>query len=147
MPSTISSTTPPTCDPHLASCADSPPAVPAPTVSATPTVNLEPIVVTGDAGAQALLRSYDASQACGTQPQTTGLACLAIVAGVVESGILSAFVASINCGKELRALSDCRDEALALQSSATQVIDTCHDRGGTVSAGASRNEIICEVTP
>jgi hypothetical protein len=114
-------------------------------VSGTPSVNLEPIVVTGDAGAQALLRSYDASQTCGLQQKTAALACLAVPAAVADSGIASILVASINCGKELLAQSDCRNEAQALQSSATQVVNDCHDRGGRVSVGASRNEIICEV--
>jgi hypothetical protein len=146
MPNPISTSGASTCDPNIASCTDFPPAAPLPAVSSTPTVNLEPIVVTGDAGAQALLRSYDASQACGPQKQALSLACLAIPVGVVDGGISSAFLASLNCGKDLQALSDCRDDAQALQSSATQVIDDCHDRGGNVSAASSRNEIICEVT-
>jgi hypothetical protein len=92
------------------------------------------------------LRRYDASEACGVQKNAAFLACVAIPVAIKDGGVASAFLASINCGKELRALSDCRDDAQALQSSAKQVIDDCHDRGGNVSAGASSNEIICEVT-
>jgi len=145
MPNPISSTNPSVCDPSLATCADFPPDVPAPAAARPTIVNLDPVVVTGDAGAQALLRSYDASQACGAQTNAVVLACLAIPVGVVDGGISSAYLASLNCGKELRALSDCRDEAPAVQSSATQIVDDCHERGGNVSAGAARNEIICEV--
>jgi hypothetical protein len=64
-----------------------------------------------------------------------------------ETGLASAFHASINCGKELRAVSDCRDEAEVRRSNAELVVADCHDRGGAVSPGASSNEIICEVTP
>lgn len=152
MPNPISSAGPSTCDPGNASCAEFPPATP-PAASGTAVVNLEPVLVTGDAGAQALLRSYDASQACG-QPRTDlYLACSAIVLGVANildegpiGGVASTFHASISCGKELRALADCRDEAQALQSSAAQLVDDCHERGGKVSAGALHNEIVCEVT-
>lgn len=147
MPNPISSTTPSACDPSNATCADSPPVVPAPAVASAATVTLDPVVTTGDAGAQALLRSYDASQACGAQQKAAAFACLAIPVAALGSGIPSVLYASINCGKELRALSDCRDEAQALQSTAAQVIDDCHERGGNVSAGPSRHEIICEVTP
>lgn len=145
MPNPISTTSPSACDPSLATCADVPADVPAPGAARPAAVSLDPVVVTGDAGAQALLRSYDAGQACNMQQKTATLACLAIPVAVVDNGLASAYLASVNCGKELRALSDCRDEASALQSAASQVIDDCHDRGGNVSAGASRNEIICEV--
>ena len=110
-------------------------------------MDVDPVVITGDPGAQAPLPRYDASEACGVQKNAAFLACVAIPVAIKDGGVASAFLASINCGKELRALSDCRDDALALQSSAKQVIADCHDRGGSVSAGASANEIICEVTP
>lgn len=110
-------------------------------------VDVEPVVITGDAGSQALLRRYDASNACDTQKKGLALACAAVLTNAAESGPASAFLASIVCGSQLRTFSDCRDVAQALQSSATQVIDDCHDRGGNVGAGASQYEIICEVTP
>lgn len=147
MPTPISSSNPSTCNPSTASCADSPTAADAPRAGSPPTVDIAPVVIAGDPGAQALLRRYDASGACGAQKNAAFLACVAIPVAIKDGGVASAFLASINCGKELRALSDCRDEAQALQSSATQVVDDCHDRGGKVSAGSSPNEIICEVTP
>lgn len=147
MPRPISSNNPSACDPTLATCADSPPAAAAPPAAKPATVDLAPVVITGDAGSQALLRRYDASKACDTQKHGVVLACAAVVTNAAESGPASAFLASILCGGQLRELSDCRDEAGALQSSARQVIDDCHDRGGNVSAGASQNELICEVTP
>jgi hypothetical protein len=147
MPTPISSTSPSTCDPTISSCAEAPPAAddwPAPGPA---TVNVEPVVITGDAGAQALLRRYDASDACGAQKQGVFLAAAAIITNAAESGPASAFLASVICGGQLRGLSDCHEDAQALQSSAKQVIDDCHDRGGKVSAGGAQNEIICEVTP
>jgi hypothetical protein len=66
MSTAISSTTSSVCDPNLASCQSaSPPDAPAAAVVDSPVVSIEPVVVTGDAGAQALLRRYDASQVCG----------------------------------------------------------------------------------
>jgi len=147
MPTPISSSHSSTCDPNLASCADSPATADAPATGSPATVDVEPVVITGDAGSQALLRRYDESKRCDTQEQGLLLACAAVATNAFESGPASAFLASIVCGSQLRALFDCRDEAEALQSSARQVIDDCHDRDGNVSASSSPNEIICEVTP
>jgi hypothetical protein len=145
MPSPVSSTSSSACDPSLASCADSPPAAPPPSAARPATVDVAPVVITGDAGAQALLRRYDANQACGPEKRSAALAAANVPAAAREGGPLSTFIASITAGKELRALSDCQEAAQALESSAKQFIEYCHDRDGTVSAGASPNEIICEV--
>jgi hypothetical protein len=147
MPNPISSNRPSTCDPSIASCPDSPPPAPAPSAAGPATVDVAPVVITGDAGSQELLRRYDASERCRAQEDSAFLACVAVPVAVKDGGISSAFLASINCGKELRVLSNCHDAAQALQSSAKQVIDDCHDRDGNVSASSSPNEIICEVTP
>jgi hypothetical protein len=154
MPAPISSSTSTICDPSLASCVDSPPPPVAPVAAAAPsTVTIEPVVITGDAGAQALLRRYDATQACGLEKQAAALSCPAIGLGVLNtlkdpiSGIASSFHAGLVCGKELRALSDCREQAEALQADAARVTDDCHARDGMVSPGAFSNEIICEVAP
>jgi hypothetical protein len=155
MPDAISSTTPSVCDASVASCADfSPPAVAAAGAVAPTIVNLEPVVITGDAGAQELLRRYDTNQSCGAEKHTAALACPAIALGVLNTleggritGLASAFHASFICGEDLRAFSDCRDAAQALEASAHRVVSDCHERSGNVSAGASANEIICEVTP
>jgi hypothetical protein len=145
MPSPVSSTSSSVCDPTLASCADSPPAAPPPSAARPATVDIPPVVITGDAGAQALLRRYDASQACGPQEKNAALAGAGIPAAIKDGGPLSAFVASITAVKELAALADCEKAAQALESSAEKFITYCHDRDGNVSAGASPNEIICEV--
>ena len=145
MPSPVTSTSSSTCDPTLASCADSPPPAPPPSAARPPTVDLAPVVIAGDAGAQALLRRYDATQACTLQAKNAALAA-AGVAGAASSGLLSTFVASVTAGKEARALSECHEEAQSLESSAKRIIDGCHDRGGNVSAGASQTEIICEIS-
>jgi hypothetical protein len=155
MPDAISNTTSSICDASIASCEEFPPAAVASAGAVGPAVvNLEPVVITGDAGAQELLRRYDTTQTCGAEKNTAWLSCPAIGLGVLNTleggplaGLASSFHASITCGKDLRAFSDCRDQAEALQGSAVQVVADCHDRGGIVSPGASANEIVCEVTP
>ena len=153
MATSISRTSPSTCDPTIASCAE--PRSEAPPPAREPAaVTVDPVIITGDAGSQELLRRYDASRACNTEKQSAALACPAIAAGVLNAleggpwtGAATSFHASVLCGKELRAVSDCREEAEALQSSARQVVDDCHDRGGSVRVGSSRSEIVCEVEP
>jgi hypothetical protein len=152
MPTSISSATSNACDPNLASCIDSPPAELPPVKAATPSVvTIEPVVITGDAGAQALLRRYDAEQACLQEKDTAILSCAALVPGALStlkdrvSGLAGSLLTSVVCGKELRALSDCREQAEARQSEAARVIDDCHARDGTVGPGACSSEIICEV--
>jgi len=155
MPNPVSSTAPSVCDPSIASCADFPPTPVASAGAASPSiVNLEPVVITGDAGAQELLRGYDASRACGNEKRTAASSCPAIGLGILNAveggpltGLATAFYASIGCGRDLRAFLDCRDESEALKSSAAQVVSDCHDHDGRVAAGASANEIICEVRP
>jgi hypothetical protein len=154
MPTPISSTAPSVCDPNLASCESAPPEPAAGKTVGPPVVSIEPVIIMGDAGAQALLRRYDAGQACGQERQSAAASCPAIGVGIVNvweggsiAGLASSFHASLICGKDLRVLTDCREQAEILQSNAEQVIANCHDRGGTVGLGGSRNEIICEVTP
>jgi hypothetical protein len=115
-------------------------------------VDLEPVLVTGDAGTQALLRRYDENQACGAEKQAAKLSCPGIALGILNTleggplaGIATSLLSSVTCGKDLRALLDCQDGAASLAASAAQVVESCHARGGTVSAGESRAEIICEV--
>lgn len=153
MPSPVSRTSSSTCDPSIATCDDPrPEATPAAREPAV--VTIEPVVITGDAGSQELLRRYDASEACNAEKQSAALACPAIVAGVLNAleggpwtGAVTSFHASVLCGKELRAVFDCHEGAEALQSSARRVVDDCHDLGGKVRAGSSNLEIACEVEP
>jgi hypothetical protein len=153
MPDPISSTTHATydtCDPTNASCADSgPPA--APSTASAPVVTIDPVVITGDAGAQQLLRRYD-SQTCSAQWQSAASTCPGIGLGVLNTleggpivGIATALHASLLCGKELRAVFDCNEVAETLNASRAEVIGDCHDRNGVVKPGTSPNEIICEV--
>jgi hypothetical protein len=154
MPDPISSTIHPsydTCDPNNASCADSAPAAP-PAPASTPVVTIDPVVITGDAGAQELLRRYE-SQTCSAQWQSATSTCSGIGLGVLNTlegspivGIATALHASLLCGKELRAVFDCNEAAEALNASRAEVIDDCHDREGVARAGTSPNEIVCEVT-
>lgn len=138
------------CDPTLSSCADSPPG--SPSGGASPAVvTIEPVVITGDAGTQELLRRYD-SQACAAEKQTAKLSCPAIALGVLNAmeggpstGLATAFHASVTCGKDLRALYDCHEQRDALQSSLATAIADCHERDGVASIGASPNELVCEV--
>jgi hypothetical protein len=154
MPDPISNTNRPAyeaCDPSIASCADGPPPAPS-TVTSTPTVTIAPVVITGDAGAQELLRRYD-NQTCSAQRQSAELSCPAIGLGVLNTleggpivGIAAAFHASLICGKDLRTVYDCNEQSEAVNASLAGVIADCHDRDGIAKPGASQNEIICEVT-
>jgi hypothetical protein len=141
------------CDPNIASCSDSPPASPVnPTNPTCPTVvTIEPVVITGDAGTQELLRRYD-SDVCTAEKQTAELSCSAIALGVLNavdgarsSAVTTAFHASVICGKDLRALYDCNEQRDALQSSLATAIADCHERDGLVKIGASPTELVCEV--
>jgi hypothetical protein len=151
MPDPISRTTPPACDPSVASCEDAPPspaAVPA-------SVTIEAVVITGDAGTQELLRRYESAALCSNEKQAAlMLSCPAIGLGALNSieggpwvGVASAGLASIGCGKDLRALYDCHEHADILAEGARAIIDDCHERGGIAKLGSSLNEILCEVTP
>ena len=137
-------------DPSISSC-EATVGRPPVTASGPPIVSIAPVVIEGDAGAQVLLRQYD-SQTCATQLQDAKLACAGIGLGVLNAleggpltGIASAFVASVLCGKDLRAAYDCERDRAALAASRADVIDDCHERGGVVKPGASSNEIVCEV--
>jgi hypothetical protein len=152
MTSPLSRTSSATCDPSLASCDDA--RSPTPQAREPAVVTIAPVTITGDAGSQELLRRYDASQACNAEKQSVALACPAIAAGVLNAleggpwtGAAASFHASVLCGKELRALFDCHEQAEVRQSAAAQVVDDCHDRGGNVRLGNSDSEIVCEVEP
>ncbi len=153
MSDAISATTPAVCDASIASCPEFPP-IAAASATGPATVNLEPVVVTGDAGTQELLRRYDTTQTCGAEKHSAKLACSSIALGVLnaaEGGVVTGFAtaiyASYTCGEDLRVFVDCRDDAEALRQSALRVVSDCHERGGAVSPGTFANEIICEVTP
>lgn len=152
MPNPISGDPPSACDPRLATCADLLPEEVAPVAPRPAVVTIEPVLITGDAGARELLRRYDASQACSAEKQSALLSCPGIATGVLNAldggpwaGVASAFHASVLCGKDLRAVVDCQDAAETLESSAALVVQDCHDRGGRIGAGASNLELRCEV--
>jgi hypothetical protein len=140
-----------TCDPTISSCADaSRPSLPA-TVTA-PIVTVDPVIITGDAGARELLRRYE-GVTCSAQKQSAASTCPGIGLGVLNAleggpivGIVTAFHASLLCGKELRAVYDCNDRKETLDAARANAIADCHDRDGVVKPGVSSNEIICEVT-
>jgi hypothetical protein len=154
MPDPISSSRPvyDTCDPNNACCNDPlPEAAPASAPSRGSVVNIDPVVVTGDAGARDLIRQYD-SQSCAIQTRNAAISCLAIGAAIRSAAVadpisatVSAFQTSLSCGKELRALYDCETEAAAQRASLAEVVSDCHEQGGVVKGGAEPNEVICEV--
>jgi hypothetical protein len=112
------------------------------------------VAITGDAGANELLRRFDAGQVCGPEKRGARVSCPAILAGILNAieggplaGVAGAFFSSVACGKDLRALSDCREQAEALEVSAGEAVADCHARDGIVMPGSSSTEIICEVRP
>lgn len=140
-----------TCDSSNASCADSPSAAP-PMVAELPVVTIAPVVITGDAGAQELLRRYDDAP-CAAAKQAVTLSCPAIglsVLNLLEGGgpiasVVTALHTSVLCGKDLRALSDCSEHRESLKTSASAIVADCHDRDGVVKPGVTLSEIICEL--
>lgn len=105
-----------TCDPTIASCA-----LPE---KLAPSVNLEPIEVTGEIGTRHLVERYDQSRMpnCSAEIGSTVLACAsagATALGAVAAagtgigliaGVALTLVQGVNCGKELAALKQCETQ-------------------------------------
>ena len=153
MPDPISSTNRSAyeCDPAMSSCADRPPATTPPAPS-PPIVTIPPVIITGDAGAQELLRRYEGAQACSAERQTAATSCPAIVLGVLNAweggpltGIASALYSSGICGRDLRAFYDCNEQRETHRESLAAAIANCHDCDGVIKPGETSNEFICEI--
>lgn len=120
------------CDPTIATCAEPPPT--------RGVVTIEPVVIEGDAGRQALLQKYDADR-CRNDLGDAGLACAGLLAGAATMGPLGAFIGSVNCARVIVASEDCVAQNRAYREAA----DSCEARGGLPLMSARPNEIICEV--
>ncbi len=136
---------PPACDPTTTSCAPPPAGKPA-------VVTLEPIVVEGDAGAQALLKQFEQSQ-CQNDKGAAALACATMLGSAALTGLsaptgaglvlgTSITVANaINCARLVTAYNDCVDDVQAQHEAAT----SCEADGGVPLQGASEGELVCLV--
>ena len=138
-------------DPGMSSCEAPDTALPAAAASGPNVVSVAPVLITGDAGAQALVRQYD-RHACSSELQSAQLSCPGIALGVLNvleggplAGIASSLIASVLCGKDLRAAFNCEQDRAALATSRNAVIENCHEHGGVVTPGAASNEIVCQV--
>lgn len=106
------------CDPSNASCGPSQPSPSSP-------VTIPPVVVTGDAGAQKLVKQLDASRQapnCSLEGLNAAVSCgkagisaaggALLATTVVGAAVAAAatFAESISCGKDLRAYYDCKTQ-------------------------------------
>lgn len=93
--------------------------------AAPPEVSIPPVVITGDAGAQQLVKQHDATRQqldCFLEGATAALACgkagLAAARSIFSStnvigtglAIATALADGVACGKELRAYYDCKNQ-------------------------------------
>jgi hypothetical protein len=121
------------CDPSNASCV--PPPAPA-----SQAVTIEPVVIEGDAGRQALLQKYDADR-CRNELGDATIACAMVGATAAGGGPVGAFLGAVNCARVIAAYDDC----VAQNRSYREASDSCEARGGLPLMSARPNEIICEV--
>jgi hypothetical protein len=88
-------------------------------------VSIPPVVITGDAGAQELVRQHDAAREpadCSLEAETAALSCgkagLAAASGIVSTptvigaGLAAAatLAQGVECGRDLRAFYDCKTQ-------------------------------------
>ncbi len=134
------------CDPSVATCADQPPA-------GKHVVMLEPVVVEGDAGVQALLRRHAADQCHGEKGDAVLSCTLTVLAAVkaavtarvawpvavLETGI--AALGAANCARVVVAYEDCVDKHVARAEATVK----CEAEGGKLVVNESATELICQV--
>ena len=123
------------CDPEIASCAELPPPAPKNSV-----VTVEPVVIEGDAGRQALVQKYDADR-CRNELGDAAIACATVGATAAGGSVVGAFLASVNCARVMVAYDNC----VAQNRSYREATESCEARGGLPLMSARPNEIICEV--
>lgn len=137
------------CDPSVSTCADQPP-------TSKNVVTVEPVVVEGDAGVQALLRRHAADQ-CLDEKGDAVLSCtVTILAGakavvtastrvvglpvvVLEAGI--AALAAANCARVVVAHQACVEK----HEARTDVGVQCRAEGGTLTVNEGAGELLCLV--
>lgn len=109
------------CDPTNMSCGGS--VGTSSTPAAPPAITLDPVYVTGDAGAQKLVEAYyvQTGPSCAEQAKTAALVCAKAIGAGVGTGLAAAlppafavmlgrtFLDGVSCGSELRALYDCEE--------------------------------------
>lgn len=103
------------CDPSIASCGPSP----------ERELTIPPVVITGDAGAQQLVKQHDAARRapdCSLEGKNAALSCakagVTALGGALMSttgigvvvGVAATFSESLSCGKDLRAYYDCKTQ-------------------------------------
>ena len=136
---------PQACDPRTTSCAPPPAGKPA-------VVTLEPIVIEGNAGTQALLKKFDQNQchndkgaaasACATMVGAATLTGLSAptVAGLVASASI-AFANAVDCARLVSAYNNCVDGVQARG----EAIASCEGNGGVPLQSAHEGELVCLV--
>ena len=124
MTTAISNNSPSICDPTIASCADPPAATGA---ASPPVVDIPPVYIEGNAGTRDLVRRADAARGtppCTAEARSAGLAGAKLAKEVIVAatagatlgpigaaiGVGSVFIESIETGKSLRALYDCKNQ-------------------------------------
>ena len=149
MPDPIQSTPssvydPNACDPAITSCAASPPR--------SEVVTVEPVVIEGDAGKQALLQQYDANQ-CWSKRGDAALACGTVVAGAIGTAVTSptgvglaigatmTTMAAANCVRLVTEYDNCIEESRSKREAAA----ACEAKEGIPLLSATGNEVVCLV--
>lgn len=133
------------CDPTVASCG--PPPAASPNV-----VTIEPVVVEGDAGRQALLQQYDADRcrnlggeavfACAATPFVALAGGASASTGVgFAAGVAMTVYAAEECARLISAYDDCVEQNRSYREAAAG----CEAKDGVPYTSANPNEIICEV--
>ena len=138
------------CDPSTTTCGSPPKAC-------SNVVTVEPVVIDGDAGVQALLRRHaldqcldqkgDAERACGVAALTTAKTLLTATTGIglsvalVDAGLVTFSIE--NCAEEVSAYQACVDREQAREVAAAK----CEADGGVFLDGGRANELVCLVPP
>jgi hypothetical protein len=120
----VSNNSPSICDPSITSCAEPPAAT---GTASPPVVDIPPVYIEGDAGTRELVKRADAARAapaCTAEARSAGLAGAKLAKEVIVAatagatlgplgaavGVGCVFIESIEAGKSLRALYDCKNQ-------------------------------------
>lgn len=124
MTTPISNNSPSICDPTIASCAEPPAAT---GTASPPVVDIPPVYIEGNAGTRELVKRADAARgtpACTAEASSAAIAGAKLAKEVIVAaaagatlgpvgaaiGVGSVFIESIEAGKSLRALYDCKNQ-------------------------------------
>lgn len=146
-----------TCNPDTQSCGP-----PASSTTRAQTITLEPVVVTGDLGVQALVEQHSRASRlppdCDKEFAETRQTCEAALTGVAAStapvataapplaiaGLaINAFNAGRECGKAIASYTYCVDKNALHERNVAE----CKANGGVPAQGASADELLCFVRP